>query len=152
MGFKAVEHVEALEYTFEPYAPITGTIPEPNDTEVNRFVRRWWKLVGEAQSLATAQVEASAKEATEEKPEPPESVEALVDSMGSWDDHSEDGQRLARAMADLVEELSRGTLSTDTLMSVPFRPRAQFFGWLLGELTNAGKGSVGTSNVLRAVQ
>jgi hypothetical protein len=154
MGFKAAEHVEALEYTFEPYAPVSGTIPEPNDIEVNRFIRRWYKLVGDAQSLAMVQIQAAkdAEDAGTEEAEPAVvSVDELVASMDTWDSNSEDGEKLARAMAQLVEDLSRGQLSVDTLMSVPYRPRAQFFGWLVGELSSSGKGSVGTSNALRAV-
>lgn len=162
MGFNAAAVVEPLDYDFNPYANIKGTITEPSDAAVNRFLKRWWKMTEEVQRLAMARVieqttgaAPTDDELKELAAKAPKTVGEALDAMTALDGQDEngksDGELLADRMCTLIEELSAGSLKTDQLLQVPYRPRAAFIGWLVGELVNQEKGTAGSSSSLARV-
>lgn len=174
MGFKAEEFVEPLDYDFNPFIDVKGTLPEPSDRAVNTFLKKWNRIVQgivragiwevekikpktEEELDAMPEDERAAYEAKQQEIEDalPKTISDAVDAMAtlSVDDTNglSDAAKVANAMCELVEELSGGALTAQTLLQVPMRPRGVFFGWLIGELTDAGKGKAESSTILRAV-
>jgi hypothetical protein len=174
MGFKAAEFVEPLDFDFAPYADLKGTVPEPSDRAVNKFLKRWQKLVAEIirlnmqelQEMPTGEALAALPEEERARIEAqqaeiekalPTTVSGALEAMNdmSFDDSGVEGKSAGELVADrmceIVDELSGGKPSAAQLLAVPYRPRSQFLGWLVGELTNPEKGKAGSSTTLRAV-
>lgn len=162
MGFNAAAEVEPLDFTFKPYYDYEGTITEPSDAAVNRFLKRWWKMVAEVQRIAVARVieQSTGKPPTDEElaeaaAKAPKTVGEALDAMVTLDGQDEngksDGELLADRMCTLIEELSAGSIKADRMLQVPYRPRAAFIGWLVGELTDQEKGTAGSSTSLTRV-
>lgn len=57
-GFSAVEAVEALDYTFEPFVDLKGTIPEPTDELTEAF----FATVNKYRSMTPAELESLGSE------------------------------------------------------------------------------------------
>lgn len=162
MGFNAATVVEPLDFNFNPYYDYTGTITEPSDAAVNRFLKRWWKMTEEIQRLAMARVieQTTGKPPTDDElkelsDKAPKTVGEALDAMVALDGQDEsgksDGELLADRMCVLIEELSAGSMKVEKLLQVPYRPRAAFIGWLVGELTSGEKGTAGSSSSLTRV-
>lgn len=158
MGFKATDYVDPLDFDFRPHFDYYGTITEPSDQDISRFLKKWYHLVGEMRKVvAAAVVEASTEGTAEErKAEPIFSADEAAEAMTEIDwtavekeaDESA-GTRAARhmltQMCKLVEDLAHGSVRAEKLQQVPMRIRGVFFGWLVGELTEQGKGTTGLS-------
>lgn len=163
MGFKALEHVEPLDYDFKPYANVSGTITEPSDKAVNRFLKRWWSLVSEITQVGMVRVAEKTKgepltddEAAELVAKAPQTVGEALDAMATLDEQKDengktDGELVADKMCEIVAELAGNSLTAADLAAVPYRPRAMFLGWLVGELTSSEKGSAGSNTTLKDV-
>lgn len=161
MGFKAADYVEPLDYDFRPHFDYYGTITEPSDRDISRFLKKWYHLVGEMRKVVAAAVVEAAHEARDEQQETSEATEPVVsadeaaEAMANIDwtaieDESDNspGTLAARytltQMCRLVEDLAHGSIRADKLEQVPMRIRGVFFGWLVGELTEQGKGKIGS--------
>lgn len=157
MGFKATDYVEPLDYDFRPHFDYYGTITEPSDQDISRFLRKWYHVVSEMRRVvAAAVVEANTE--TESEPTKPEVVltaDQAAEAMAQIDwnaieDEADEspGTKAARhtltQMCRLVEDLAHGSIRADKLEQVPMRIRGVFFGWLVGELTDQGKGKIGS--------
>lgn len=161
MGFKATDYVDPLDYDFNPLFDYSGTITEPSDADISRFLRKWYRLVGQMRQVTAAAVveaatEAKVEEMNAQPDEPVMTTEQAVEAMVSIDwkaieDEADDSPQTAAArhtltqMCRLVEDLAHGSIRADKLEQVPMRARGVFFGWLVGELTELGKGKSGSS-------
>lgn len=159
MGFKATEFVDPLDYDFRPFYDYHGKMDEPSDDAISKFLRKWWKLVGEMRRvtvLAVQEAAVAAKDEESEEPEEPVTTEQAIEAMANIDwvavDNEADQSPQTRAarqtltqMCRLVEDLASGSIRADRLEQVPMRVRGVFFGWLVGELTEQGKGKIGSS-------
>lgn len=167
MGFKATEWVQPLDYDFRPMFDYAGTITEPSDAAISKFLRKWYRLIAEMRKVATAAVveaartdaaeEAAQKEATDGPEEPVDTETAIAEMMAiDWnaieDETNLQPQTIAaretlKQMCRLVEDLAGGSIRADKLQQVPMRLRGVFFGWLVGELTEQGKEKTGSSSI-----
>jgi hypothetical protein len=165
MGFKVTDWVDPLDFDFKPLFDYSGTITEPSDADISRFLRKWYKLIESMRTVTTAalvaaRAEATAEEAQATDPDPNEPVlttEQAIEAMVSIDwkavedevdqsPQTEAARHTLTEMCRLVEDLAHGSIRADKLAQVPMRARGVFFGWLVGELTEQGKGSVGSSS------
>ena len=156
MGFKVTDYVDPLDFDFNPLYNYSGTITEPSDAAISKFLRKWFKLVGEMRKVTATAVAEATSQATAEQNEESQSVEPVVttaqaiEAMVSIDwqaiedevDNSpqtEAARHTLNQMCELVEELGSGSIKADQLKKVPMRGRGVFFGWLIEELTSQGK-------------
>lgn len=154
MGFKAEEAVEPLDWDFNPYVEAKGTIPEPSDRQVSKFLRRYQRTVQDVVRLSQQQL-ADAQNLTDEeraarRAELPQTVAECVTAMQALE-ADEDTQRLADLMIEMTAEVCSGSPGEDVLRQVPFRVRGMFFGWLVGELSNPEGAAADSKPSLRAV-
>ena len=116
--FDAGAVIERLDYTFEPFHPDHGTVPEPNDVQVGDFLEGLKELLTKYGSLA-GEVDTS-------------DPAAMLDALGQLA-----GGAYVDAMhkvCDLFGGLCSGKPSSQTLQEVPLRPRQLFMQWLQGEV------------------
>lgn len=152
-SFDAGAVVEALDYDFtgkkldgtpaagwpRALAKEAGTIAEPSDAAIGRFLDGLKKLYAEAQAsgLAGAGLDESAS--------PAEMLEAL----GSLT-----GDSFVKFMADtaaLFAELCSGTPSAETLLLLPMRVRIRFYAWIQEEVVNPEAGPGAGTAVVRSL-
>lgn len=165
MGFKATDYVEPLDYDFRPMHDYHGTITEPSDDDIAKFLRKWYRLIAEMRKTVAAGIQQASIEASQiedavgeqnEKEAAPLSFSEAVSAMAeidwaaveSEDDTSpqtELARKVLQQMCRLVEDLGHGSIRADKLQQVPMRLRGVFFGWLVGELTEQGKGTAALS-------
>lgn len=165
MGFKATDYVEPLDFDFRPHYDYNGTITEPSDQDISRFLRKWYHLIGEMRkSVAAGMLEAAVEDQqgevvreAEEATGAPTSFEEAAEAMKNidWDALDDDTDQsvqvgiakgVLKQMCRLVEDLGHGSIRADKLEKVPMRLRGVFFGWLVGELTEQGKGTTGLNS------
>lgn len=166
MGFKVTDWVDPLDYDFNPLFDYKGTITEPSDADISKFLRKWYKLIAEMRRVTVVAVRetATASQAEDEQAEgtadqadgPIVTTEQAIEAMVSIDwkaveDEVDQSPQTAAArhtltqMCRLVEDLAHGSIRADKLEQVPMRARGVFFGWLVGELTEQGKEKTGLS-------
>lgn len=167
MGFNATDYVEPLDYDFNPMFNYSGTITEPSDEAIAKFLRKWYRLIAEVRktaaaavveaNTAAAAVSKAVEERNEQDPTEPITFDQAVETMSAIDWNAVENEqdqsnqtKLARdvlkQMCLLVEDLAAGSIRSDKLMQVPMRVRGVFFGWLVSELTEQGKGIGGSSS------
>lgn len=119
--FNAGTAVEAMEYDFTDYGGSSGQIPEPTSKHVDVFFDRIKSLAQEVKRLQTGKQDSS----------PISEVEA-GDMLAAMDDLNL--AEYEEALADAIADLCQGTPSGDEISKLPFRVRAAFMQWLIGEL------------------
>lgn len=121
-GFKALDAAEPLDYDFNPYLDIAGTIVEPTSDQIDVF----------RQSMTNAYTELDID---------PEMLKAAV--SGDIGDHAESvlahfGEIMASTSeletktAQIVAVLCAGSPSEENIMALPYRVRQAFLGWVTG--------------------
>lgn len=112
MGFKATEAVDELTYDFNPHVNQSGTIPEPTTAQVEDFRARIFNTVKDSgidpEELASGKVGL-------------DSMDTLLETASGIE------AELLGAVADLTG------IAQSTLNALPYRVRAAFFGWVMGE-------------------
>jgi hypothetical protein len=158
MGFKVTDYVDPLDYDFNPLFDYSGTITEPSDDDISKFLRKWYKLVASMRAVTVAAIhsatnEVQAEEQSDDKPviTTDQAIEAMtsIDWKAVDDETDQSPSTLAARhtltqMCRIVEDLAHGSIRADKLEQVPMRARGVFFGWLVGELTETGKGKIGS--------
>lgn len=120
-GFNAATVVEDLDWTFEPFVQAKGKIKEPNDDQINGFLKDFKAIVAEVR----AKVPTVAEDADP------------VDLMSALDDMDLDSvDELTGKLAGLYAALCSGEPSRETILALPPRRRAMFYGWLQQEVMN----------------
>jgi len=140
-SFDAGSVVEGLEWNFTtlpgyPDRKAKGTVPEPSDATIGRFLDGLKKLYEEAQQLGAAgDVDGSPEQMLEAL----SSVtgDAFVDFMAKT--------------AELFSDLCGNKPTKEQLLALPLRVRAQFYGWLQGEVVNPEAGPGGGTAVVRSL-
>jgi hypothetical protein len=124
-AFSAESVVEALDYSFLPYTDAKGTIREPTDQQIAKFLAGVKGVVKDAEGKLPSGVDAA-------------SVMEALDDLDP-----EDMVSLMGKMAQLYADLCSGDPSKAQILALPMRVRQQFFGWLQTEVMNpeAGPGA-----------
>lgn len=117
--FNAGTAVESMDYDFTDFGGSTGTIPEPTSTLVDGFFSRVKALAQEVRSNLGGNVEDLSET---------EAADALasMDGLGMED--------YERNLAEAISDLCQSKPSVEELMLLPFRVRAAFMQWLIGQL------------------
>lgn len=118
MGFKATEAVEELTYDFNPHANISGTIPEPSSKQIDRFREQVFGAMKDTGLTPDSLGEEGQKSLTFED------IDNLLEKS------SEVERGLIAATAE-VTGIDPGVLD-----SLPYRIKAAFLGWIMGEFLN----------------
>lgn len=113
MGFKATEAVEELTYDFNPHANAAGTIPEPTTAQIEHY-RDTVFMALKASGLAE-QMQAGEQEFNFDR------MDELLQKT------SEVEAQMVAATADLTG------LDAGTLAALPYRVKAAFLGWIMGQ-------------------
>jgi hypothetical protein len=141
--FDAGEVVESLDWDFtSPKIGVAalrkakGTIPEPTDAAIGRFLDGLKKLYTESQKELTAELPEDAT--------PDQMLDALSQLTG---------ESFVKFMADTAElfaELCSNKPDKEQLLLLPLRVRVKFFAWVQQEVVNpeAGTGG-GTAAVVK---
>lgn len=125
--FKATS-IEALDYDFNPFADVTGTIPEPSTELVDAYNLEIEKI-RQSVRLRLAERDAEIDKAAAKGEDPPP---LDLDEVQK----ASDGYRERLVLA--LEALCGGELKSDFLRSLPFRLTQAFSDWLSGELSPKG--------------
>ena len=141
--FDAGDVVEALDYDFTKAgikgAAARGTVPEPTDAAIGRF------LDGLKNLYEKSQKDGLAAEGLDETASPDQMLAAL---------NSITGDAFVTFMADtaaLFSELCGGHPATETLLQMPMRVRVEFYAWIQGEVVNPEAGPGAGTAVVRSL-
>jgi hypothetical protein len=118
-AFNAGTVVEGLDWTFEPFVHTSGTIREPNDEQISRYLK---------------DVKAIGEEIRQKIPDAPDGGDP-ASLMAALEDLDLDSvAELTGRMAGIIAALCSGEPSRDTILALPPRRRAMFYGWLQAEV------------------
>lgn len=141
MGFNAESVVEPMDWDFTKYGAGKGTIPEPSDREVERFLKKYQVLI--SQTLRSAELRAAEQldEAISEAAGGDEKrLLTLAESVAVMSRIDSDellsGPEAAEALVGLFASITKGQPSKEQMMQLPHRIRGAFYGWVMGQLTN----------------
>lgn len=112
MGFKATEAVERLDYDFNPHVDMSGTIPEPSTRQIEDF-----------RNAIFATFQASGID--------PEAIGSGKVNLSMLGDLMEKGSAVEKAMVSAVADVTG--IPDRTLESLPYRIKAAFVGWIMGQ-------------------
>jgi len=119
-GFDAGAVVEPLDWDFTAFKAGKGTVPEPSDAQLGKFIR---------DVMAAQQTESASLAPLTEAGDDPEAMLAAIAAL------PEDVLPGAtKAMIKPYAELCAGHPSEEQLGKLPPRVRVAFFAWLAGEL------------------
>lgn len=121
-GFNAGEVVDALDYDFTAVGGPKGTIPEPDDTRIEKFRKALGGIVAE-----TLKARESAQASVAE------TGELTADTLLSALESADLTAQLGRAV-DAVADLCQGSPTRDQIEALPWRHKQAFFAWLVGQL------------------
>ena len=135
MGFDSGSVVEPLDFDLSKHGGPKGTVPEPSDRLVFRFTAQFRKVVlasiSEAEKIAVEQDVPEDDDARKERL----SKFSLRDALGILDTaDNETLKMLSDKMCGMVAEVCSNTPSEEQLVALPWRIKAAFFGWVVGEL------------------
>jgi len=150
-GFDAGAEVDPLDYDFTTIKAIPndvreilqdakGTIPEPSNDQVNKFLR------SQRAKLEEAGVNVKDFDPTDQQKSMLVIAQAMVDASPETVD------KIAAGMVDAVAELCGGRPTREQIDALPVRIRTAFFGWLMGQLTNPESAAGGTKPALAVVR
>lgn len=107
MGFVAKEAVEELSYDFSPHGP-SGVIPEPSGKAIDRFRDKIVKAMKDANLDPSRQL-----------------------TMADMDEVLEVSKNVEEAIVSATADLTG--IAHSTLNDLPYRIKAAFLGWIMGE-------------------
>jgi len=118
-GFNAATVVEALDFNFNPYVDAKGTITEPSDDQIAKFLNDLQAVMERVKDRLPEGVDTS---------DPSEVISAIdgLDASAITETHQE--------LAGVFAELCSGNPSRELLLRVPMRVRSIFYGWLQQEV------------------
>ena len=108
-GFIASEEVEALTYDFNPYAPVSGTVPEPTSDQIEAYRNA---IVASFKGLGITSTDMTKVDLSQ--------MDSLLAKMPEME-------------AALVGATSALTgIPADVLGALPYRVSRAFMGWIMG--------------------
>lgn len=143
MGFNAVEVIEPLDWDFTGRKPdgtmtpkwpkslqnASGTITEPSDAAIGRFMDGMGKLMAEAQKQYAELAEVAAGEDSA-------AIAEAISGVGT-----RDVVKYHEQMAGLYSELCGGHPTKTQILQLPLRARLPFYTWLSAEVVNPEAGT-----------
>jgi len=150
-GFDAGAEVDPLDYDFTTIKAIPddvreilkdakGTIPEPSNERVNKFLRK------QRTKLESVGIKVEDFDPNDQQ----KSMTAIAKSLSTAS--AEDIDKVALEMVDAFAELCDGTPSREQIAALPQRIQSAFFGWLMGKLTSPESAAGGTKPSLAVVR
>jgi hypothetical protein len=141
-AFDAGAAVESLDWDFSTskirdLAKAKGTVPEPTDAAIGRFLDGLKALYTQVQSLGVGQLPTDAA---------PEEMLAALSSLT--------GDKFVTFMADTAElfaTLCSSQPSKDELLLLPLRARIKFYAWIQSEVVNPEAGTGAGTAVVRSL-
>ena len=118
-GFKAESVVEALDYDFNPYVKVSGTIPEPTDRQIADFFGDMKTLFKEIEADLPTGIDL-------------DSMSSVMEAMDDLD--TEVTIKITGKMCVLYAKLCSGTPTEQQIRELPPRIRQIFFNWLQQEV------------------
>lgn len=118
-GFNAAQVVEALDFNFNPYVDAKGTIAEPTDEQIAKFLNDMKDAVEKVKDRLPEGVDTS---------DPADVLMAIdgLDASAITETH--------QAIAGIFAQLCSGNPSREVLLRLPMRVRSIFYGWLQQEV------------------
>lgn len=137
-GFDAGNAVEPMDWDFTKFGGGKGTIAEPSDVEMERFLRKYRTLMGAVRDEALASLKQSEEEsvAAERSPVTLEEAKQLMAEIDLTEEQSEFARRISEQMLDIVCSITKDSPSREQIGKLPNRIRGAFYGWLVGQLTD----------------
>lgn len=137
-AFDAGNIVAAMDWDFSKFGAGKGTIPEPSDIEMERFLRNYTKLMTSFSAAAIGSVSPKNGEDGEDSDKPKIlSLDEAIELMKSVDITADYvSPKISEAMLELVLQITKGSPNREQIVSLPQRIRGAFYGWLLGQLTS----------------
>lgn len=140
MGFDAESVVEPMDWNFSKFGAGKGTIPEPSDIEVERFLKKYQVLISQtlrsAERRAIEQLDTAINEAAGDE-DRLLTLEESVAVMGRIDSNELiSSSEASDALLELFATITKGQPSKEQMLALPHRIRAAFYGWVMGQLTN----------------
>jgi hypothetical protein len=121
-GFNAAAVVEALDYTFEPYAPgCTGSVREPDDKQIADYMAATRQMVNDFRGRLPDELIGGAT-----------TITSVLDGVENLDVTVM--AEFTGAMAEVAAALCSGTPSKEDILKLPPRRRAHFYAWLQREV------------------
>lgn len=137
MGFKAQDAVAALEWNFRPFVDASGTSPEPSDQAINRFRRRYFRVIEAIKGEGMAALQKMEESADQ----PVAPAVTLRDGLATMEafltEPDADFEKLQEVTAEIskaVAEVCSDSPNFEQIEALPSRPRQMFFGWIVGQL------------------
>lgn len=162
MGFDAKAQVDPLDYDFRPYVEAWGTVPEPSERAINKFIGQWQTLIREMTRLSMTSEEAAAKDASELTEEEiaeqeeieqnlPTTVDEALAKVRNSSVNLEESESVTEELIDITAKVCQDNPDAETLRALPGRIRVAFLGWIVGELANPEPVAADTRPDLKAV-
>lgn len=157
VAFDAGSAVAPMDWDFSKFGAGTGTVPEPSDVEIERFMKKYQILVTQVVAAAEDRTNLAISSEIEQRIKAIEdgrttylSLEESLEIMRGVDISGDDvAPEISDAMLNLVLTITKGSPSKEQLLALPNRIRGAFYGWLVGELTNPDFAvAAGTKNSL----
>lgn len=137
--FDAGAVVEALDWDFSKAGvKAKGTVPEPSDEAIGKFLDDLKKLYTDAKSMGL-NVELP------DNATPDQMMDALASVTGDA------YVKLMAAVAGIFAELCSDKPSKDNLLALPMRVRVKFYGWVQTEVVNPEAGPGAGTVALRSL-
>jgi hypothetical protein len=136
--FDAASVVESLDWDFTAAGvKAKGTIPEPSDAVIGRFLEGLKTLYSEAQDTLGMNIGGDA------------TADEMLEAISSLT-----GDAFVKFMdktAELFAELCGSSPSKAQLLALPLRVRAKFYGWVQVEVVSPEAGPGGGTAVVRSL-
>jgi hypothetical protein len=141
-GFDAGNVVLAMDWDFSKFGAGKGTVPEPSDVKIERFLRKYRVIANQALNAAGSAIvlEDDPKLLQDEEGNP--KIPTLADAIAVMkqidleDDGTMQSRQVAEQMLDLFDWFCDGKPGRGQLQQLPNRIRAAFYGWVVGQVTN----------------
>lgn len=119
--FDAATVVDPLDFTFKPHVNAEGTIREPSDDQIQKFLDAYKELTRELRGQIPEDID-------------PTDIMAMMDAMDNLppDILVESSTK----MAEICSKLCSGFPSVEQILALPPRIRNPFYAWLQGEVLN----------------
>jgi hypothetical protein len=143
-AFDAGSAVAPMDWDFSKFGAGKGTVPEPSDIEIERFMKKYRILATQVLAASEDQTNLQITRDIEQRTQAAEdgrttylTVAQSLEVMNQVDVSGEDvSPEISDAMVELVLTITKGSPGKDQILALPNRVRGAFYGWLIGELTN----------------
>lgn len=159
-AFDAGTALDPMDWDFSKYDAGTGTVPEPSDVEIERFLKKYRVMATSVMQNAAAQLDQQMRDDIKKRAKVVEdqenaqvlSLDDALEVMKQVDITAADvSPAIVNAMADLVVTITKGSPSKEQLLKLPNRVRGAFYGWLIGQLTDPEFSAAATRPALSLV-